>query len=60
MVVICDCCEQELGEPGALLFSPPEQDLCVKMHICRGCYAYFSSLLGGVQGTAEGGPEAQG
>ena len=36
---ICDVCENELDDYGALLFSPPnESGCCVKRHICKGCY----------------------
>jgi hypothetical protein len=39
----CDFCGQELKQPGALVFSPPqgELDVCLKQHMCRECYGYF-------------------
>lgn len=36
---ICDKCNQELSEFGAILFSPPNEDSEVKkFHICVACY----------------------
>ena len=35
----CDLCLEELKEPGALLFSPPDVDSRVlKRHVCVKCY----------------------
>lgn len=37
--VICDNCEKELDELGALLFSPPDKEgFCQKIHLCKKCY----------------------
>ena len=39
MKIKCDICKKLLKEPGALLFSPPEDDgRCEKAHICVLCY----------------------
>lgn len=32
---ICDKCGKEFEEFGALAFSPPKNDLCLKYHICK-------------------------
>ena len=35
----CSACDEPLTEPGALLFSPPdESDSCKKLHLCATCY----------------------
>jgi len=36
--VYCYICDKELNEPGAILFSPPRQDQCLKYHICESCF----------------------
>jgi len=37
--VKCYRCDCELCAPGALLFSPPDDDgVCEKFHLCRACY----------------------
>jgi len=36
---ICDKCQKELTDFGAILFSPPTNDSTVKkFHICKDCY----------------------
>ncbi|MCX9013047.1 MAG: hypothetical protein OIN66_18255 [Candidatus Methanoperedens sp.] len=36
---VCDKCKKELGDFGAILFSPPdENNKVVKFHLCRACY----------------------
>jgi hypothetical protein len=36
---VCDYCGSELGEFGALLFSPPvEEGIVRKFHVCVKCY----------------------
>ena len=36
---ICCVCNQELVEPGAILFSPPDfYNKVTKKHICKKCY----------------------
>ena len=36
---ICDKCKKDLGEFGALLFSPPdEKNYVKKFHLCKNCY----------------------
>jgi hypothetical protein len=40
ITVQCRRCGDELSEPGALLFSPPDRmDEVVKIHLCGSCYA---------------------
>lgn len=37
----CDTCGEELKQPGALLFTPPEGDPrceCIKLHLCVKCF----------------------
>lgn len=36
--VSCDDCGDPLEEKGAILFSPPEDQIVEKTHLCRGCY----------------------
>lgn len=38
----CDKCKQELQEFGAILLSPPENDLVRKFHLCKKCYEEIS------------------
>jgi hypothetical protein len=38
LIIKCDKCKRELDVPGALLFGPPENDTCVKWHLCAFCY----------------------
>ena len=35
----CDFCKKELDDFGGILFSPPENGLVKKFHVCRDCYA---------------------
>lgn len=38
--VECDMCDDELTEPGALMFAPPnEMGVCRKLHLCRKCWS---------------------
>lgn len=38
--IICDFCGEKLDLPGALIFSPPnDEGICVKKHMCVLCYA---------------------
>jgi hypothetical protein len=42
----CYKCNQELKEPGALLFGPPDNiGLVKKYHLCRKCYIDFEKLM---------------
>ena len=34
----CDRCGEPITEQGALLFSPPENGMCKKEHICKRCF----------------------
>jgi len=39
MIVRCNWCLAILTEPGALLFTPPDNEgTCTKLHLCRECY----------------------
>jgi len=35
----CDFCKKELEDFGGILFSPPENGLVKKLHVCRACYS---------------------
>lgn len=38
----CDYCDKELTEPGALIFSPPDEDGRVwKFHKCVDCWVFY-------------------
>lgn len=37
--VSCDDCSDPLDEKGAILFSPPDEQMVKKTHLCKGCYA---------------------
>jgi hypothetical protein len=42
----CRICREPLTEPGALLFSPPnEGDECAKEHFCKRCYGWLAELI---------------
>lgn len=45
----CDKCQEELNEPGGLVFSPPSpcggHDECIKHHLCKKCYNLFFEWL---------------
>jgi len=44
----CDLCGDELTEPGALIFSPPnERHRVGKFHICTDCWADLGRTLQG-------------
>lgn len=47
--VVCDICDKELNELGALLFSPPNQEVhCEqvrKSHICKPCYQNLNGCI---------------
>lgn len=34
----CAVCGEELYDPGAILLSPPIDNMCIKMHICIYCW----------------------
>jgi len=43
---ICDFCNQELDEFGAILLSPPDKENNVKKyHICHKCYKEISEKI---------------
>lgn len=41
----CDKCNKELIDFGALLFSPPENNMVKKYHICKNCYTEIKELF---------------
>jgi hypothetical protein len=43
----CDMCDRELQEPGALIFSPPTNEvwLVEKHHVCTDCWPALDALL---------------
>lgn len=46
LIVYCTHCSKQLVEPGALLFSPPNQDgLVEKHHFCIACFHKIAGLL---------------
>jgi hypothetical protein len=50
----CDLCDQELQEPGALIFSPPTNEvwLVEKYHVCADCWPTVAALLKVEQGDS--------
>lgn len=46
----CYVCHQTLTEPGALLFSPPDENgVCVKHHFCVKCWTICFGPMFGAQ-----------
>jgi len=41
----CDFCGRELEDFGGILFSPPEDGLVRKSHVCRECYLKIAEGL---------------
>ena len=41
MKIKCDRCNKTLKELGGLIFSPPDDGKCRKMHLCMKCYGNF-------------------
>lgn len=41
----CDMCGKELDEYGAILLSPPNDNMSEKFHICKACYSQLIKLL---------------
>lgn len=41
----CDKCGMELTEFGAILLSPPENNMVRKFHLCKECYKEFFKEL---------------
>lgn len=44
---ICDKCGDELIEPGALMFGPPQSDngMVSKWHLCRPCWRMVNDFV---------------
>ena len=40
----CRFCKIELQNFGGILFSPPKDDVCEKLHVCADCYIYLKDL----------------
>ncbi len=38
LIIHCDVCGERITKLGALLFSPPIDNICRKYHICVKCY----------------------
>jgi hypothetical protein len=49
--VKCEKCGEDLIKPGALVFSPPEGNVCLKFHICEKCWPAVALLVQGIAGT---------
>lgn len=46
IVVLCSRCDDELVEPGAILFGPPDgSDFSHKDHLCLSCYAATQAFI---------------
>lgn len=46
MNIKCDKCKSTLEEPGALVFSPPDdRSMVVKTHVCKRCYYKWEGLF---------------
>ena len=43
--IICELCNLELNDLGAILFSPPTEHRVRKIHICRDCYHSICKLF---------------
>lgn len=44
--VECDFCDEEINEPGALLFSPPNEfGMARKLHLCATCWRKLLELF---------------
>ncbi len=48
LLVECAKCHQELNDPGALLFGPPDRgDATKKYHLCTQCYVDIVNVIAG-------------
>lgn len=45
LTIKCDRCKEELDIPGAVLYGPPNDDTCVKWHICIFCYDTLLTII---------------
>lgn len=46
MKIQCIDCGNDLQEPGALIFSPPDKnDFCQKLHLCVDCWEVLQEDL---------------
>ena len=34
----CEVCKQPIDRPGGLLFGPPDDGRCRKIHVCHSCW----------------------
>lgn len=55
--VFCSVCNKELDKPGALIFSPPEENynLVAKHHLCEECYEEVCQCLSDMHISKTGG-----
>ena len=49
----CDKCQDEIETPAALLFAPPVEGLCHKIHLCQDCFAGFLTQIFPSKPTAD-------
>lgn len=49
MKITCDKCGCELTEPGGLIFSPPDNRLSEKYHLCTGCWMRLVNWMAGLE-----------
>lgn len=49
----CNSCQQELTEPGALVFSPPDENITTKFHLCVSCWEHHFVVIGDEVWTIE-------
>jgi len=44
--IICNMCKKNMGDGGAVLVSPPNEDnVSIKFHLCSGCYMTIEKQL---------------
>lgn len=44
--VECCRCQEELTEPGALVFGPPHGAIVIKLHLCVICFQHMLGRMG--------------
>lgn len=52
MKIKCNRCQQVLTKPGALVFSPPEENVSIKFHICDECWPQIAMHIQGIDTRA--------
>lgn len=48
--VDCHICEKELDSPGAVMITPPNVNVCVKLHVCRPCWKQLGTIMNELRG----------